>query len=94
MIKIIAKSVVKKGEETTFMNLAKELIEKSRIEKGCFSYDLYEDIDHPGIFVLIEEWKDEDAVQLHNQSDHSKKIVPQLDKIRIAKEVNLYRPIG
>jgi quinol monooxygenase YgiN len=37
MIKIVAKSVIKDGQKDIYLQLTKELIEKSRQEEGCIS---------------------------------------------------------
>lgn len=47
VIKIVAKSVIKDDKIETFIQLTKELIEKSRQEQGCISYALFQDINNP-----------------------------------------------
>jgi quinol monooxygenase YgiN len=44
--------------------------------------------------TFIEEWKDEEAIRLHNNTEHFKTIVPELAKLREGKpEINLYRTV-
>lgn len=94
MIKIVAKSVLKDGKKETYLQLTKELIEKSRQEAGCISYSLFQDINDDFVVTFIEEWKDEEAINLHNNSEHFKRIVPLLADLRIGNgEVNLYKEI-
>lgn len=90
MISIIAKNLVKEGKVEEFKAVAKELIEKSREEEGCISYNLNVDINNEHILTFIEEWKDKEAIQLHNNSTHFKTIVPKLGELRESSEVNLY----
>lgn len=94
MITIIAKSIVKEGMKDKFLEKATELIKSSRAEKGCISYNLYEDINDSKIMTFIEEWIDENAIQIHNNSEHFTRIVPELAKLREGKpELNLYKPV-
>jgi len=94
MIKIVAKSVVKDGEKDQYLKVAKELIEKSKKEEGCISYELFEDINDASVLTFIEEWKDSDAINSHNNSEHFTRIVPLLGELRIGKgEVNIYKEI-
>ncbi|MVX64685.1 antibiotic biosynthesis monooxygenase [Clostridium chromiireducens] len=94
MIKIVAKSVIKTEEKDNYLQLAKDLIDKSRQESGCISYSLFQDINDESVFTFIEEWQDQKAIELHNNSEHFKRIVPLLAKFRVGSgEVNLYKEI-
>ena len=94
MIKIVAKSVIKDGQKDIYLQLTKELIEKSRQEEGCISYNLFQDINDASVFAFIEEWQDKKAIELHNNSEHFTRIVPLLADFRIGKgEVNLYKEL-
>lgn len=94
MIRIVAQSVIKDDKKEAFIQLAKELIEKSREEKGCISYGLFQDINNPSIITFIEDWEDQNAINLHNNSEHFKRIVPLLAEFRESKgDVNLYKEV-
>ena len=93
MIKIVSKNPVKEENKKEFIETAKELIEKSRKENGCISYSLYESLD--GKYLsFIEEWKDEKAIENHNNSEHFKAIVPKLGELTSGdKDVILYKEV-
>ena len=94
MIKIVAKSIIKDGMKEKFIEKARELVSLSRKEKGCIAYNLYEDISNNKIMTFIEEWKDEEAIKIHNSSEHFTRIVPEFAELREGKpEVNLYKPV-
>lgn len=94
MIKIVAKSIIKDGMKEKFIEKATELIKLSRKEKGCISYNLYEDIYNSNVLTFIEEWKDEDAIKIHNSSEHFTRIVPEFAELREGKpELHLYKPV-
>lgn len=91
MIIIVAKTKFKEDALDTLLPLLEELIAKSRAEEGCITYDLYQDIDTPTVLTFIEEWKDQEAIDLHNSSEHFTRIIPKLGSYAEEKEVNLYR---
>jgi len=94
MIIIVAKSTIKPGTKEDYKVLAEELKRESRKEEGCISYNLYGDINNSNIFTFIEEWKNEEAIQLHRESKHYTNIIPKLSELREGKsEINLYKLI-
>lgn len=93
MIIIIAKSVVKDERLEEYKVLAKKLVEESQKEAGCISYNLYQDINNKNVLTFIEEWKDKEAIALHNSSVHFATIVPKFVELRESSEVNLYEKI-
>ncbi len=92
MISIVAKFEVNKGEEEKFLDLVNELGEKSRAEKGCIEYILHKDKEDERNYCLIEKWKDQAAIDEHNNSIHFTGIVPLISEI--AKiEVEVYHSV-
>ena len=92
MIKVVAKSVVKKDCLERFKSIVTELIEETRKEKGNISYELYQDINNPCILTFIEEWSDEESLNLHMQTIHFTTIIPKLGLLRENEsEINVYR---
>lgn len=93
MIRIVAKYRLKPGVREEYLELAKELVEETRKEAGCLAYALYEDIKEPLVLAMLEEWKDEEAIDAHMESEHMKRIIPSLRALRESTEMNLYREI-
>ena len=56
MLKLIAEDFIQIDKVDIVLPLYKELIEKTKLEKGCIAYDLYHDVKNKGHFVFIEEW--------------------------------------
>lgn len=46
------------------------LAEATRQEPGCLAYDLYESAAAPGVFVTVERWSDQAALDAHMQAPH------------------------
>ena len=95
MIAIVAKQKVKNEEIETFIEIAKKLVKEThKYDEGCIHYDLFQDKNNPQIFTFIEKWENQDALNKHMQSDHFKKLLPQLEKLRIeVAEVDFYTQV-
>ena len=94
MITIVAKCILKEGKKQEFIELNKELVRCSQNEKGCIAYDLYQDLNNENMVSYIENWEDEKAIELHNDSQHFLKWVPILNELKTEPTiVNLYKII-
>lgn len=78
MIKIVAENYIKEEHQKEFLKLTKELTILSREEAGNISYHLYQDIQDPSHYTFVEEWQNQEAIDLHNQTKHFTTIVPQI----------------
>lgn len=57
-IKVVALFKLKpESREWAVQNPFKQLVEKTRAEKGCISYHLYNESSDTNSFVFVEEWK-------------------------------------
>ncbi|TYR81645.1 antibiotic biosynthesis monooxygenase [Priestia megaterium] len=87
MITIQAHMKVNPAKREEFLEKVQELITHSQAEEGNVSYQLFEDSFSPNSFAMLEEWKDETAIQLHNQSAHF------VSFIKFAKDGVLIEPL-
>ena len=46
------------------------LVEATRGEEGCISYDAYESTAAPGTFVTVEVWRSQEDLDAHMQTEH------------------------
>jgi quinol monooxygenase YgiN len=67
---------VKDGTREKFYNEVQEerIPEMSRLEDGNLKYEYYFPTEDENKILLIEVWKDKLAQDIHNQSDHFKKL--------------------
>ncbi|RPE30429.1 quinol monooxygenase YgiN [Acinetobacter sp. BIGb0102] len=79
-LKLIAEDFIQPEHTDAVLPLYQELVEKTRMEAGCIAYDLYHNHKQKGHFVFIEEWGDRAALDLHVQSEHFQRLVPQIDQ--------------
>jgi len=70
MIIIHAEMKVNREVEAEFLESIQELIASSRAEAGNVSYKLLKDTDQDDTYVMVEQWKDDEAVGAHNASSH------------------------
>lgn len=82
MLKLIAQDFIDLDKTNEVAPLYRELIEKTRQEPRCISYELFINQKDPGHFIFIEEWPDRAALDAHCQSEHFKRLVPMIDKHR------------
>jgi len=80
MIIIHAKMKVNRELESEFLETVQDLIASSRAEAGNVSYKLLKDTEEDDTYVMVEQWKDQDAVGAHNASSHFQAFVAQAPK--------------
>ncbi len=71
-IKIIATIIAKTEHRNSVLNAIQTLVVESRKESGCISYDLHCDITNPNKFVILEHWRSQEDIDIHNQTPHFK----------------------
>ena len=62
--------VAKKESIEELKVLLTDMVEPSQKSKGCLLYHIYQMNDKPNTFVVIESWKDEEALDGHKNSAH------------------------
>lgn len=78
MIRIVAAFHVRPDAIEGFRSLASELVEGSRAEEGSIAYELYVVRDDVASFVVLEAWRDDDAIEAHNASAHFTTLIPRM----------------
>ncbi|KAA8734938.1 antibiotic biosynthesis monooxygenase [Acinetobacter qingfengensis] len=61
---------VKPEQESNFRTLMTHLVSQSQKEPGNVHYQLAQDVFTPHHYTLIEHWKDDAAIEFHNQTEH------------------------
>src|ERR1700693_2488126 len=70
-VRVIARSVARKGKEDQLRALLQGMLVPTRAEQGCKSYELYES-DSTGRFYFDETWESEAALDKHKATPHFK----------------------
>jgi len=64
------------------------LIEPTRKESGCISYELYQDVTNPGKFTFIENWQSMEHLEAHLKTLHMAEAGAAFGKI-LTKELTI-----
>jgi quinol monooxygenase YgiN len=80
MIHVVAIITAKPGQRENILKAARENLAAVRAENGCIEYGPVVDVDDvpfqtelgPDTFVVIEKWKDMDALKAHSVAPHMK----------------------
>lgn len=78
MLKVIAQSYIRPDSIAEARILFEELVRLSRAEPLCISYDLFVDQEDPGHFIFVETWPDRSALAVHDETEHFRRLVPQI----------------
>jgi quinol monooxygenase YgiN len=70
-VRVIARSVARKGKENQLRELLKGMLAPTRAESGCKLYEFYES-DSKGRFYFYETWESQAALHQHAASPHFK----------------------
>ncbi|GAA4361185.1 putative quinol monooxygenase [Angustibacter luteus] len=69
-IPVVAVIVANPGSEDVVRAALADLVEPTRAEEGCRSYELHESAAAPGTFVTIESWSDASDLDKHLATPH------------------------
>lgn len=78
MITINVFLTVKPEKKAEYLAFVKELVAASREDAGCLFYSHFSDLYDENKFVIVENWADQAAIDLHNQTPHLKSFVENI----------------
>jgi quinol monooxygenase YgiN len=92
-VRVIARSVARKGNEEELRALLQGMLVPTRAEQGCKSYELYES-DSTGRFYFDETWESEVALDKHIATLHFKHLEQAIGElVEEPFEVNILKRI-
>lgn len=90
MIFLQANIKVKHDKREEFIESVQKVISATLKEEGNASYRLFEEVNAPNNFVMLEQWKDQAAIDFHNCSPHFQEFF-ELAKEILAEPLTLTR---
>lgn len=78
MIRLNAFFEIAEDEVQESIVLGRQLVEASLKDKGCISYDLFQSATRPEVLMFCETWASQEDLDLHSESDHFRRLVPEL----------------
>jgi quinol monooxygenase YgiN len=83
MVALIAKMKIKEGKMEEAIELFRGLVPKVGEEEGTVAYAVCRDKANPDLLVVIERYRDREAIQAHSSTPHFKEfsaaLIPLLD---------------
>ena len=82
MINVMVTLQIRAGMEAAAEELLRQLeTETTENDAGCLRYQWYRS-EQPGMYVLLERWASQAAVDAHFQAEHMTKLLPQTPNVR------------
>ena len=69
-ITVIARFKAMEGMDAKLKELLLTLIEPSRSDEGCISYELHQAINDPALFIFYEIWQSKEYLDKHSTTSH------------------------
>lgn len=63
-------------------------------EPGCLQFDVAQDPKEPTRFVMLEIYKDADAIKAHQESDHFKNFRPVISELVADRKVEIFQVVS
>jgi quinol monooxygenase YgiN len=84
-LRVIAKVKARPGKVDELLSVLSSLVEPTRKEPGCISYNLFQNNQDPTDFALIEEWKSKTVFESHLVTKHFKDALLKLPTLVAAE---------
>ncbi len=93
--RVVARSSARPETVEELKTLLRRLVEPTRREKSCVSYQLLQNKADPTDFTFVEEWKNDAAIDAHFATLHVKEALAKVVSL-VAKEPDIrrYEAIG
>lgn len=65
-------------------------MDRVRAEEGNIRYEYFLSMDDPETVLLIDEWKDEEAIDIHHKSEMMTEIAELRNKYRLRMQVEKF----
>jgi quinol monooxygenase YgiN len=72
-IRVVARFAAKPDRVDDIKRILSELIDPTRAEDGCITYELLQNKQDPTDFTFVEEWSSEAALEKHLSTEHIKR---------------------
>ena len=91
---IVATFQARSGKEAALREALVKLLVPTRIEEGCFNYDLHESLEVPGKFLFYENWSSPATHQKHMDSAHVAQLLERVDELCVnAPEITFWEEL-
>lgn len=81
MIVSHGKFVIRPDQLERAKDIFRDMVERSREEPGCITYDFFESITNPNVMMLFQEWESMDTINAHFATEHMESFLSQLPEL-------------
>ena len=71
--------IVQAERRSDLLETMRGILEPSRVERGCLSYRLYQDVENRNALVLLEEWATQKDLESHIRTDNQRRLLALMD---------------
>lgn len=90
-LRVIARVKARADKVDELLSVLSSLVEPTRKEPGCLSYNLLQNNEDPTDVTLVEEWESDQALKSHLAAKHFKDAQVKLAGLVAAKaDIRLY----
>jgi quinol monooxygenase YgiN len=84
-LRVIVRIKARPDKVNELLSVLSSLVEPTRKEVGCLSYELLQHNEDTTDLTLVEEWQNENALELHIATKHFKDAMTKLPKLVAAE---------
>ena len=78
-ILVTLRMIVKPEKRSDLLETMRGMLEPVRVERGCLSYRLYEDVEDKNAFVLLETWATQEDLESHIRTEKQQRLLSLMD---------------
>ena len=94
-VRVVARVVARPGKIEELRVVLQGLVEPTRREPGCVTYELLQNMADPTDFTFVEEWSSNADLDAHLQSAHLRNARSRLsDLVAAAPDIRRYTVVG
>ena len=94
-VKVVPRITARPDRIDELTRILLRLVEETHKEKDCLSYQLYQNLDEPNDFTVVEGWASNAAIDSHMVTEHVQDAFATAGPLlAAAPEIKRYRAIG
>jgi quinol monooxygenase YgiN len=71
--------IVRPERRRDLLETMRGMLEPARVERGCLSFRLYEDVENRNALILLEEWATQEDLERHISKDNQRQLLGLMD---------------
>ena len=89
-LRVVARLLAKPEKVSDLRTVLSGLMEPTRAEPGCISYELLQNKENEADFTFVEEWEGDSALDAHFATDHIQQALGEFPNL-LAEELDVRR---